>query len=176
MPRPFVHLHLHTEYSLLDGAIKHNPLFERAKALQAAGRSVAASTSTRPLHVPVVVVSVLELAADVALSWQLAARAFLRQRALSDVLHSKLQDGGSAELSALANAAHAVEQLAALGIVSVEDLLQFDAGLLHGELAEQGVHVTSKGGSSTLLQEQHVQAWLNCCKALIESHPWLVGL
>jgi len=26
-------LHLHTQYSLLDGAIKHNPLFERAKAL-----------------------------------------------------------------------------------------------------------------------------------------------
>lgn len=33
MPRPFVHLHLHTQYSLLDGAIKHQPLFERAKAL-----------------------------------------------------------------------------------------------------------------------------------------------
>ena len=30
---PFVHLHLHTQYSLLDGAIKHNPLFERAKSL-----------------------------------------------------------------------------------------------------------------------------------------------
>jgi len=27
MPKPFVHLHLHTQYSLLDGAIKHNPLF-----------------------------------------------------------------------------------------------------------------------------------------------------
>ena len=33
MPKPFVHLHLHTQYSLLDGAIKHIPLFERAKAL-----------------------------------------------------------------------------------------------------------------------------------------------
>ena len=33
MPRPFVHLHLHTQYSLLDGAIKHAPLFERARAL-----------------------------------------------------------------------------------------------------------------------------------------------
>ncbi len=32
-PTPFTHLHLHTQYSLLDGAIKHNPLFERAKAL-----------------------------------------------------------------------------------------------------------------------------------------------
>ncbi len=32
MPKPFVHLHLHTQYSLLDGAIKHNPLFERAQA------------------------------------------------------------------------------------------------------------------------------------------------
>ena len=32
MPKPFVHLHLHTQYSLLDGAIKHNPLFERAKS------------------------------------------------------------------------------------------------------------------------------------------------
>ncbi|MBJ22444.1 MAG: DNA polymerase III subunit alpha [Deltaproteobacteria bacterium] len=32
MPAPFVHLHLHTQYSLLDGAIKHNPLFERANA------------------------------------------------------------------------------------------------------------------------------------------------
>ena len=32
MPEPFVHLHLHTQYSLLDGAIKHNPLFERVKA------------------------------------------------------------------------------------------------------------------------------------------------
>ncbi len=32
-PRPFVHLHLHTQYSLLDGAIKIDPLFERAKAL-----------------------------------------------------------------------------------------------------------------------------------------------
>ncbi|MAJ58695.1 MAG: DNA polymerase III subunit alpha [bacterium TMED88] len=31
MPKPFVHLHLHTQYSLLDGAIKHNPLFERAR-------------------------------------------------------------------------------------------------------------------------------------------------
>ncbi|MEM7411032.1 MAG: DNA polymerase III subunit alpha [Myxococcota bacterium] len=33
MPRPFVHLHLHSQYSLLDGAIKIDPLFERAKAL-----------------------------------------------------------------------------------------------------------------------------------------------
>ena len=33
MPRPFTHLHLHTQYSLLDGAIKHDPLFQRAKAL-----------------------------------------------------------------------------------------------------------------------------------------------
>ncbi|MBW2725734.1 MAG: DNA polymerase III subunit alpha [Deltaproteobacteria bacterium] len=33
MPRPFVHLHLHTQYSLLDGAIKHTPLFEHAKAM-----------------------------------------------------------------------------------------------------------------------------------------------
>ena len=33
MPSPFVHLHLHTQYSLLDGAIKQAPLFERAKAL-----------------------------------------------------------------------------------------------------------------------------------------------
>jgi DNA polymerase-3 subunit alpha len=32
VPAPFVHLHLHTQYSLLDGAIKHNPLFERAKS------------------------------------------------------------------------------------------------------------------------------------------------
>jgi len=30
---PFVHLHLHTQYSLLDGAIKHPLLFERVKAL-----------------------------------------------------------------------------------------------------------------------------------------------
>ena len=30
---PFVHLHLHSQYSLLDGAIKIQPLFERAKAL-----------------------------------------------------------------------------------------------------------------------------------------------
>ncbi len=29
----FVHLHLHSQYSLLDGAIKIDPLFERAKAL-----------------------------------------------------------------------------------------------------------------------------------------------
>ena len=28
---PFTHLHLHTQYSLLDGAIKHDPLFERAR-------------------------------------------------------------------------------------------------------------------------------------------------
>ncbi len=33
MTVPFAHLHLHTQYSLLDGAIKHNPLFERVKAL-----------------------------------------------------------------------------------------------------------------------------------------------
>ena len=33
MPQPFVHLHLHSQYSLLDGAIKIDPLFERAKAL-----------------------------------------------------------------------------------------------------------------------------------------------
>jgi DNA polymerase-3 subunit alpha len=30
---PFTHLHLHTQYSLLDGAIQHNPLFERVRAL-----------------------------------------------------------------------------------------------------------------------------------------------
>jgi DNA polymerase-3 subunit alpha len=33
VPKPFVHLHLHTQYSLLDGAIKHNPLFTRAREL-----------------------------------------------------------------------------------------------------------------------------------------------
>jgi DNA polymerase-3 subunit alpha len=33
MPRPFAHLHLHTQYSLLDGAIQHKALFQRAKAL-----------------------------------------------------------------------------------------------------------------------------------------------
>ncbi|MDP7571596.1 MAG: PHP domain-containing protein, partial [Myxococcota bacterium] len=33
MTQPFVHLHLHSQYSLLDGAIKIDPLFERAKAL-----------------------------------------------------------------------------------------------------------------------------------------------
>ena len=32
-PQPFVHLHLHSQYSLLDGAIKIDPLFERVKAL-----------------------------------------------------------------------------------------------------------------------------------------------
>ena len=31
---PFVHLHLHTQYSLLDGAIKIDRLFDRAKELQ----------------------------------------------------------------------------------------------------------------------------------------------
>jgi len=30
---PFVHLHLHTQYSLLDGAIRHGPLFARANEL-----------------------------------------------------------------------------------------------------------------------------------------------
>jgi len=30
---PFVHLHLHTQYSLLDGAIKHGPLFSRVQSL-----------------------------------------------------------------------------------------------------------------------------------------------
>jgi DNA polymerase-3 subunit alpha len=30
---PFTHLHLHTQYSLLDGAIKHDPLFERLAAI-----------------------------------------------------------------------------------------------------------------------------------------------
>ena len=33
MPAPFVHLHLHSQYSLLDGAIKLDQLFERARAL-----------------------------------------------------------------------------------------------------------------------------------------------
>jgi DNA polymerase-3 subunit alpha len=32
-PQPFVHLHLHSQYSLLDGAIKIDPLFERARTL-----------------------------------------------------------------------------------------------------------------------------------------------
>ncbi len=32
-PVPFVHLHLHSQYSLLDGAIKIDPLFERARSL-----------------------------------------------------------------------------------------------------------------------------------------------
>jgi DNA polymerase-3 subunit alpha len=32
-PRPFVHLHLHSQYSLLDGAIKIDPLFQRAREL-----------------------------------------------------------------------------------------------------------------------------------------------
>ncbi len=30
---PFVHLHLHTQYSLLDGAIQHAPLFKQCKSL-----------------------------------------------------------------------------------------------------------------------------------------------
>ena len=29
----FTHLHLHTQYSLLDGAIKHDPLFERLASI-----------------------------------------------------------------------------------------------------------------------------------------------
>ena len=33
MPAPFVHLHVHSQYSLLDGAIKLDQLFERARAL-----------------------------------------------------------------------------------------------------------------------------------------------
>jgi DNA polymerase-3 subunit alpha len=33
VPRPFVHLHLHTQYSLLDGAIKTSRLFDRVRAL-----------------------------------------------------------------------------------------------------------------------------------------------
>jgi len=33
VPSPFTHLHLHTQYSLLDGAIKLGPLMERAKAM-----------------------------------------------------------------------------------------------------------------------------------------------
>ena len=33
MASPFVHLHLHTQYSLLDGAIKLDPLFERVSRL-----------------------------------------------------------------------------------------------------------------------------------------------
>jgi DNA polymerase-3 subunit alpha len=32
-PTPFAHLHLHSQYSLLDGAIKIDPLFERARSL-----------------------------------------------------------------------------------------------------------------------------------------------
>lgn len=30
---PFVHLHVHTEYSMLDGAAKLKPLFEEAARL-----------------------------------------------------------------------------------------------------------------------------------------------
>jgi len=33
MNKPFVHLHLHTKYSLLDGACHIEPLVERAKEL-----------------------------------------------------------------------------------------------------------------------------------------------
>ena len=33
MPGKFVHLHLHTEYSLLDGAIRISPLMQRLKEL-----------------------------------------------------------------------------------------------------------------------------------------------
>src|SRR4030095_2181659 len=33
MPRPFAHLHLHTQFSLLDGAIQHKALFDRVKAI-----------------------------------------------------------------------------------------------------------------------------------------------
>ena len=32
-PRPFAHLHLHTQFSLLDGAIQHKALFERVRSL-----------------------------------------------------------------------------------------------------------------------------------------------
>ncbi len=32
-PDSFVHLHLHSQYSLLDGAIRLNDLFKRAKEL-----------------------------------------------------------------------------------------------------------------------------------------------
>ena len=42
MPRPFAHLHLHTQYSLLDGAIQHKALFARARAL---GKTVEGHTA-----------------------------------------------------------------------------------------------------------------------------------
>src|SRR5210317_1218705 len=33
MPAPFVHLHLHTEYSLVDGTVRIKPLVEKAREL-----------------------------------------------------------------------------------------------------------------------------------------------
>ena len=33
MPAPFVHLHLHTEYSLVDGTVRIKPLMEKAREL-----------------------------------------------------------------------------------------------------------------------------------------------
>ena len=34
MPDSFVHLHLHTEYSLLDGAVRIDSLMKRVKELE----------------------------------------------------------------------------------------------------------------------------------------------
>jgi DNA polymerase-3 subunit alpha len=47
MDQPFVHLHLHTEYSLLDGAIRIGPLMDRAAAL---GMPCVAMTDHGNLH------------------------------------------------------------------------------------------------------------------------------
>ena len=44
MSAPFVHLHLHTEYSLVDGTVRIKPLIQRAHEL---GMPAIAVTSVR---------------------------------------------------------------------------------------------------------------------------------
>ena len=40
MAKEFVHLHLHTQYSLLDGAIRLDPLFERCAEMAMKGVAI----------------------------------------------------------------------------------------------------------------------------------------
>ena len=128
------------------------------------------------LDVPIIAIPVLQLATDIALSWQLSTRAFLRQQALSDVLNGRLVEAGAPTMAKLVSPSHAVEQVGALGISCVEDLVQFDAGLLHGELAEGGVHVHQADKGVALIKEEDVQMWLDRCGTLIRVFHWLTGV
>jgi len=128
------------------------------------------------VSIPVVIISILRAIFDVAASWQLGVRAFLKQHALSDVVRGLATHRAHEATAVAVNAKVLVQDLCKLGIVSLVDFLQFDAALLSAELIECGAHVRCSGGEECApIREQDVQSWLDSSKCMVGLYSWLEG-